>query len=1238
MCTWFVVAAALLWRASAFNILSERVNIYSINGQLRQNKTVSIQCTDGDFDVPQQHVVHGADGVDHTVEFTCRRPKRNYLWSPLGYGPSRGKIYTGIVDLVADPSSYNNSAARAVEQGRQLLGFWDDVGDVFQTVACHAGGIVPVLGGAVELGMALGGKCGGGGEPSEAEMAQMRADNTARDTALTNLRTSQTTWNNEATRQLALDQERFRTVERHQEATNTALTAAQTMLGATRNNLAQFQASTTRDVNALRAQQIQTNIEIANNLAIMNQVVTGEAALKAASISLGEGLNTVSAQLSNLSIASANAQAVSATRDRAASKRILTISQSLLSIARQDQLRRMMTYNLHTILNQVHAESVYTAFLAEENSPAAPNAYNLGVFSSIVMGVYRLRYFSQFTDSTLRGTVTELTYTVSSVFLVRQHLLVVDFMDIMDMFGPVGCTTTEGPTQCRTWITVTDRFCNMPGNTVPGTWAGSDDLSYTDPNTQAVINQCSPGAPAVYPTLNGGIDGTIITSQAQFMSVMRTLGLRSTHPTQTGYTMLQKPFPKTTANIPERVGMITGDIPSLLEPVDGAISIMFVLAEEMKAAYQFTLSNSLEYDRLIDGQLPQTTTWRHNLLAVDSAGQAVARHTASFAAFDLASLVPIGQLTPTSTETNFDVTIDGSTHVTSDVTVGTTWSHLIPGVELIMGNPFLQTAGTRIFNLAQEELSASENPEMRSGTYTYAMIRDQQIPNDVSRFNPAAWVLENGDDFDHMAAVTPDRYARVLDANGLCTGPDVGSGEWCTRRQHFIVTANEVGSLLTLSDRDGYSIIANVIVPEGEIVALRSSACPTFTISIESGNAVSVTYTNALNTASTVVLQQTGGCPSTRSISIPARGAFLQIVPLCQTTPAGQTETIHILYDAGGPSLTECPNTVNVTLTPQFALNFEGQISSRFAQQLTTSAVDQALLNVQRVVDELTGVLAKTVVFATTIPTYAAIYVAPQLYSNSTILLEEIAAARARVLGALTEQRAAGLVNYTHDAEPYVAAYEAAAVVLNASIAAAKENTAVLAAQNIQGQTFLTELQNQTNITNYAWAEFARTDKIFMGRIVDAFQKLADARGQNFLEFLEDFGEWVADAATSAYKAVANVINGTGGCSFPMGIICAGKSIFTDLLNYLLFGALTIGLAVGLYYLIRWLIQRRRLQAEKEATEARDKKKDEQHDTELAEAKRDREAETEHLVRKTTEQKTEARFAILGVRPGPTDF
>lgn len=288
-----------------------------------------------------------------------------------------------------------------------------------------------------------------------------------------------------------------------------------------------------------------------------------------------------------------------------------------------------------------------------------------------------------------------------------------------------------------------------------------------------------------------------------------------------------------------------------------------------------------DFDRLFDslyGVLPNNLDLRWQALERENA-RAARCVTAGFMSLEPRRL-PVYRVVPVTTEAAVDVRINGElvSRVT-DVTLNTPMATLLPKSEyLVIGDPRNES---EVFDVPQHDISLAASEYARRGTPTYLFF-----PPD-SEWSALAWARRNGAAPQHDAAQNLAYLYESRLLNGRCTSPPLAAGSWCDIREKFIVVPVPTNSSrLSFTPRAGLVLMAQVVVPLGDITQEVFAVCPVMQAVAQGGGSL-LTFlspvANGVETQNfTLIVHYADECP-TRFINFPlAPGASFGIfVPRC---------------------------------------------------------------------------------------------------------------------------------------------------------------------------------------------------------------------------------------------------------------------------------------------------------------------------------------------------------------------
>jgi hypothetical protein len=585
--------------------------------------------------------------------------------------------------------------------------------------------------------------------------------------------------------------------------------------------------------------------------------------------------------------------------------------------------------------------------------PPIQDENDLGELSTVTTVNTSFQTVWRMENNQLFGVISVITQNCSSAFLVGASAPYAPYsQDILTLNGPTNqCTTnyslgTDPAQRCKCWNVITEKRCQLLGLQFAYDWYLSGDIN--------------DGCIADYTTNWNGAMNRVLYTASDLAEAFANMTRRG------------KPVAGLPHKVTGRSGVVTeADYdPALLDTdafwnnINGLninqtragnvslVNIAYSYAQESEISFQTTMANIESMRVRIKGTPPNRMTQEERLFTRYALGDSGPTSIFSMMLYEhyflnlmIVSLVSI--------EASVDVSIDGGpvTRIT-DVILSNTQDNLLQQRSMfaIVVDP--QAPASTQYDIPGDAISLSAYAGARETHVDYARSPD------AAGFTMDAWrKREGGVEFNHPRADhAAGWYAVAVDTNassvtyGRCLGPlPVYLGEWCVRREHFWIdisgpfdNENTPGSLV-LRDKTSF-LDVQVPLPFGDVIITTGSRCPDVQQLAVSGDSLLVLLVNAQGTSNRFRIQQLGACNRTEIVTLAAGGQYTKTAVRCPQAPDDTPDVLAFSYTGPGGAWIPCPNTIQLTYSPQTVSAFQGPAALDGVTTITQNRVDGLLL------------------------------------------------------------------------------------------------------------------------------------------------------------------------------------------------------------------------------------------------------------------------------------------------------
>lgn len=1144
-----------------YRIISERNSIRSINNALRQNKTITLECSRSDFAAPiNLTVLNDITNASTPVQINVSATDITYTRHIAGYVPRAGVLEPVECCLARDNSRYNpvqppSSFDDLAGEENQTWGGGQSIQAVHDAhhfgLQSHA--LSPMARKPKFLGILFGGlllanefacfmKCPGKVDPwdpssfnefvnaANNRTAALEADAAAariwRD-AITNTTTALTLAYNDtislfqATNEsIALLRER---TEVNEKMFNLSRQAIDTEIGYVRTSL-----SGTNEAIVNLSSYISTLVG-AQNSTLQSAMNFTRAAVLNVERTLNDLQNALVDRITNLD-----------TRMRSLNDLVFRLSGQVREAVLNFEVRRCLTRKIQARALEIENEGTYVPFI--EDMGAQPSA-SLGPYRSILIDSVVLRYgFFSSGSFFLRRKV--LTLECDTGFVLNRASDAMSWRDILDNMGPVNCDPLQFGS-CSCWITINSKRCAT---------------NETHIKSNAMNSSLGFELNATFCTAAISTELTeTITSPTGILDHFRGQCLNEPFLANSTGTLAGTLMP-VTYSVPHR-SSICG---MTLNSIFGGSENNFVdtLFSHWSRGYALALTRKDVYSRIIDGRLPQNMTVYEDPFVTRN-GVDMRCWTTNFMTYAADWLpVYVFKNPVMSNRVSMRIGTSNVTTQTSDVLASQPYNFALETQIRVIGNPFSTTG---IYDVSAEDVSLSETGAGRLGTPTYAMVPFANMTNNLT-----AWRRTWNVPFKHDQGLdTASLYFRNV-SGAFCTAQTaVTGGSFCDFKDYFFVYERNNTMVANAYEE---KILVTLTIPEGTVVTNEFSECPVAEITPISGTVTMVKLSNNQATPVVVAIVESGACTRTLpSITIGAGLVYEHLVPLC-STGNGQVALTVSKYVGGDLESCAAITGLNVTVNRVALVAVRGVPDLKYVHETSVTEVDRTALAIAKTQAELFDLMGLFMVRVVSTIQSVTVVLPNQTYTDFTNLLTSLNKTSQDAFDRLANDSARAAFNLTALTEPYYE--ELANISLRQAASQADFAAALLSLRSqIVNVSSVVELLNQS-LANYQATQdrlldiernFTAALVNFAGNVSASLTQVTrkDSLGFNFITALGGVIEDVVDGTIDLTSDVGSALYGLA-----KGIVKLAEKGVTGILGIpaKLMSGLT-GAATGIVYL-----------------------------------------------------------------------
>jgi len=552
------------------------------------------------------------------------------------------------------------------------------------------------------------------------------------------------------------------------------------------------------------------------------------------------------------------------------------------------------------------------------------------------------------------GIATRPVYSCESNFLVHTAPSGPGSQDAIEWIGPPGCDATweDHSNLCQCGGVLSEFKCvleNVNNVPTPAALLAWDNGTTNVDTTTGCVAAGVPFLPA-----QGGLHGASLNSFQTTASFIATIAARPTYqrrPYQLVSVLLQLQKPVSYVAALQNATLFS----TYAFPLDPTLfdNIAYAWASNLPNEYMvsynyigstlrgvvdglpplFTTQSSTLYERLQGGNTGRGTKW--TIMMYSNELLVVSRYIQS-------NYV---------TSVQYAVGSGGATQTALDIVVSNPYLVDIPGsfYQAIDPAAFTETW----YNIPQSEFSLSPYARWRWDTVTTAIFPSR------SEVGQDYYQVQNGIPFNQEAGGNvPAIYVTSLDSvptsptYGQCVGTTlVGGGPDCTLRDHFLYTitgdledpnVQGQGVFSAYDDETAFTLVLN----GGPLLAMAQSKCPVIQSLGDSstGEELTLVLSNSLGAEDILQAKDTGACPFTETVTIPAGGTATLHVATCPLSSPDAPDQLSFSYTFQGTSIACIGTTINLTAPDTTTL----PASANFTVALHTTTVDLTQIEAQR--------------------------------------------------------------------------------------------------------------------------------------------------------------------------------------------------------------------------------------------------------------------------------------------------
>lgn len=964
------VVSLLVIDVRSFKIISSYMQANQVNNFLTQNNTVTVLCEEGDQNKDFEYLSQNTDGTQSTVVFSCKYPQHIYTINIVGYIPQAARN-AYITQCTSDNlAQYNTTqitpqtpeglpGARGASvsnnhtrgNGSDPLTFiLRDDNDVWNAIGCS----LPLAG--------LFSGCDKVGYQEYEEFQKTVANITAAQRIANGILSNQTGL---ILDYLQLVQASLEQVARYQNDTTTALDLLTNSSAYQQRQIDLFSENVGRDQLALANRVTLTQesmIALASQFQMYEQA-TGSA-FNSTMRQFATQVSFLSEQMNNLSTLAYDNQQDASAKFGYVSSAMSGIKQGLEYTISKTALRVPLQVLAHQKIKEwATSNPPFSVFITDIGTPPG-DPYNLPAgLATFTIEAAILSYVYNVSGNPF-AVVTTIQYTCSGLFLAYNPPIIVGWQSLFNTFGPPSCNDTQqGPNFCNCTGQIIEIGCNMPVTLTPVVDIAPASKTAWDQRTLPVLSTpviCST-TPVTLPNI---IPRNLIRSGDDFTLFQQLLcerGLWFSEPTYNVNSAFLRSGPIPAQYVPSAC---TGNVAAALAPPPNTadvttFNIFYIMVTLFQNAYTYSISGYGSRFSQITGQIPNNMTYLPTGFDRTALGPVATCITAVIAAYNTDEFLDVYRIDPTETIVDFGVTVNGQNYRTNQTLNSAQVTNEAQGLLPKAGTYLVgdSTDWSQFFwNIPPDQVVVSSDAIQREGTIVYPITADKNI------FSIEAWVAANGVPFNHAAGANSASLWKVpmvcTTIGGLqncqcqSNAPQFNAGPWCTFFQSWqAIFPSSNPAVVLYSALDLVQI--TVGVPQGELIAVKGSACPILTSSLSRFNQITLFLYNNLAQNNEIIVVQTGSCAKTTPFTMSPKTTSAFFVDFCPLTPPGQKEIITFLYTPGTGQYFPCNTTFDGTIIPSNPTTFQGAGSLNMTETLRGMTTTNVALAMQEISNAL---------------------------------------------------------------------------------------------------------------------------------------------------------------------------------------------------------------------------------------------------------------------------------------------
>ena len=964
------VVALLATDVRGFKIISTYMQANQVNNFLTQNNTVTVLCEEGDQNKDFEYLSQNTDGTQSTVVFSCKYPQHIYTINIVGYIPQAARnAYitqctsdnlaqyntTRITPQTPDglPGARGASVSNNHTRGNgsdPLTFILRDDNDAWNAIGCS---------------LPLAGLFSGCDKVTYEEFQEFQE-------SLADIISAQNVTNYILKNQtglildyLQLVQASLTQVARYQNDTSNALDQLTNTTEYQQQQIDLFSENVGRDQLALANRVTLTQeamIALASQFQMYEQATAS--AFNSTMAQFAVQVSFLSEQMNNLSTLAYDNQQDAASKFGYVSSAMSGIKQGLEYTISKTALRVPLQALAHQKIQEwADSSPPFSVFITDIGTPPG-DPFNLPpALATFTIEAAILSYVYNVSGNPF-AVITTIQYTCSGVFLAYNPPLIVGWQSLFNTFGPPTCNdTVQGPNFCNCTGQIIEIGCNMPVTLSPVVDIAPASKTAWDQRNLPVLSTpliCST-TPVSLPNI---IPRNLIRSGADFTLFQQRLcarGLWFSEPTYNVNSAFLRSGPIPAQYVPSAC---TADVATSLAPPPNTASettfnVFYIMVTLFQNAYTYSISGYGSQFAEITGQIPNNMTYLPTGFDRTALGPVATCITAVIAAYNTDEFLEVYRIDPTETIIDFGVTVNGQNYRTNQTFNSAQVTNEAQGL--------LPTSGTHLvgdstdwsqffWNIPPNQVVVSSDAIQREGAVTYPITADKNV------FSIEAWVAANGIPFNHAAGANSaslwkiPMVCTVIEGLNNCqcqsNAPQFNAGPWCAFFQSWqAIFPSSNPAVVLYSAKDLVQI--TVGVPQGELIAVKGSACPILTSSLSRFNQITLFLYNNLAQNNEIIVVQTGSCAKTTPFTMSPKTTSAFFVDFCPLTPPGQKEIITFLYTPGTGQYFPCNTTFDGTIVPSNPTTFQGAGSLNMTETLRGMTTTNVALAMQEISNAL---------------------------------------------------------------------------------------------------------------------------------------------------------------------------------------------------------------------------------------------------------------------------------------------